>query len=197
MKLYFFSGVIVPLSFLFFSCQNSNQVAKENAGPKTVDSTARLAKNYLNDCKTLFAEARKMDSILLSQTDVDIKSATLGIKAFTDFAYYCHNDSLSPVFLIKSAQVARAVNNIPQAKLVLDRCIEDYPSFKNRAAALFLLAQLYDDPTYLNNEAEAQRLYQKIIDEYPKSDWASSAKGAIGFIGKSDKQIMEALKKSK
>jgi TolA-binding protein len=80
---------------------------------------------------------------------------------------------------------------------VLDKCIADYPSFKNRAAALFLLAQLYDEPGYLNDEQEAKKLYQKIIDEHPKSDWASSAKGALSFIGKSDQQIMEELKKKK
>jgi TolA-binding protein len=104
---------------------------------------------------------------------------------------------LSPVYLVKTAQIAQAINNIPQAKVVLDKCIADYPNFKNRPAALFLLAQLYDEPTYLNNEQEAKLLYQKIIDEHPKSDWAQSAKGAIKFIGMSDNQIMEQLKKRK
>jgi TolA-binding protein len=127
--------------------------------------------------------------------EVDPASAAYALKAFTDFAYYCKSDSMSPVYLVKTAQVARAVNNIPQARTALDRCIEEYPAFRNRAAAIFLLAQLYDEPNYLNNEQEARKLYKEIVDEYPKSDWAMSAKAAIGFIGKTDEQIMQELKR--
>lgn len=138
-----------------------------------------------------------MDSTLLSQTELDNASANRAIKAFTDFAWYCQGDTLSPVYLIKCAQVAKAVNNIPQAKLVLDRCIGSYPGFKNRPAALFLLAQLYDEPTYLNDEHEAKQLYEKIINEYPASEWVESAKGALRFIGKSDDEIMKDLLRQK
>ena len=131
----------------------------------------------------------------MHQNDLNKSSATTAIQAFINFANFCKDDSLAPVYLIKTAQVSIAIKNIPQAKIVLDRCIEDYPNFKDKSAALFLLAQLFDEPTYLNNEAEAKRLYEKIISEFPKSDWALSAKGAIAFIGKSDKQILEELKK--
>lgn len=198
MKLNFFQCFPIIILAAFFSC-SSPVVRKEEPSKFLNDSSLskKSTKTYLNDCKILYSEAIRMDSILLSQVEMDKNSADKAIKAFTDFAYYCQSDSMSPVFLIKTAQVAKAVNNIPQAKLVLDKCIEGYPSFKNMAAALFLLAQLYDEPTYLNNEIEAKRLYQKIIDEYPKSDWVLSAKGAIGFIGKSDQQIMEELKKKK
>jgi outer membrane protein assembly factor BamD (BamD/ComL family) len=196
MKMNFAGGLVVFITLLLSSCSTSPGKKSDDSKKITAtDSTQRFAKNYLTDCKKLFAEARKMDSILLNQTEVDKPSAIAAIKAFTDFAFYCQNDSLCPVFLIKTAQVARAINNVPQAKLVLDRCIETYPSFKNRPAALFLLAQLYEEKTYLNNGEEARKLYQKIIDEYPKSDWALSAKGAIRFIGKTDEEILKELKK--
>lgn len=192
--------VFIPVIFFAASCSSPATTGEEQSDAALVrkkDSIRRLSKNYLSDCKSLFKEARRSDSILMKQTEVDLKSARKAILDFTNFAYYCHNDSLSPVFLIKTAQVARAIGDVPQAKLVLDKCIEDYPSFKDRPAALFLLAQLYDEPGYLNDEQEAKKLYQKIIDEHPKSDWAVSAKGALGFIGKSDRQIMEELKKKK
>ncbi len=190
------SVLVVLLVSVFVSC--SAPVSEKNKeGVAKRDSQEYLAKNYFTDCKHLYAEARRMDSILLTQTEVNKSSATTAIKAFTDFAFYCQTDSLSPVFLIKTAQVARAINNIPQAKLVLDRCIETYPSFSNRPAAMFLLAQLYDEDSYLNNEYEAEKIYKQIIDEYPKSDWALSAKGAIQFLGKSDEEIVKEFKKKK
>lgn len=138
-----------------------------------------------------------MDSVLLSQLEMDEAAAKKAIEAFTQFARFCENDSLVPVYLVKTAQVARAVQNIPQAKKALDQCLAGYPNFRDRAAALFLLAQLYDEPNYLNDEEKARELYQKIVDEHPKSPWASSAKGAILFLGKSDEQIMEQLRKSR
>jgi hypothetical protein len=190
------SVVLIVISSLFLIGCSESRVDSASS-PKQNEPPARSNASFLTDCKVLLRDAEKMDSILMQQVEVDTRSAQDGIKAFADYANYCHNDSISPVYLIKCAQVARAINNIPQAKLVLDKCVSDYPSFKGRPAALFLLAQLYDEDTYLNNEAEARRLYEEIIENYPTSDWALSAKGAIGFLGKSDEEIMKELKKSK
>jgi len=203
MKSNFLSSLLIAPLVFFTACLGTEQktsVAEKKDSIKTVvtsDSVIRENKMYLSDCKNLLAEAKKMDSILLKELEVKKDVATKGIKAFTDYAFYCSNDSLCPIYLIKTAQVAQSINNIPQAKIVLDKCIADYPSSKHRPAALFLLAQLYDEATYLNNEAEAKKLYQQIISEYPKSDWAISSKGALAFVGKSDAQIMEELKKKK
>lgn len=197
MKLFFYT--LFCLSII--SCNNNTTIKTDsiqttpNLSPKTDSLTPKTNINYLADCKNYYSEAKKLDSILLRELDLNTTLANKAIKAFTNFAYYCQNDTMSPIYLIKTAQVARAINNMPQAKIVLDKCINDYPTFKNRAAALFLLAQIYDDPGALNSETEAQKIYQKIIDEHPKSDWAKSAKGALTFIGKSDAQIMEELKK--
>lgn len=188
--------VLIYILLLFVCACSDKSPQRETTQQK--DSSASISKsnkNFISDCKALLREAKKMDSILLSQTEIHFPSANKAIVAFADFANYCHQDSLTPVYLIKCAQVARAIENIPQAKLVLDKCIQDYPKFENRPAAIFLLAQLYDEDTYLNNEAEAKKLYLQIIEEYPKSDWALSAKGAISFLGKSDEQIMQELKK--
>jgi len=195
MKKKFIPAILTLLIFFFTFCSQP-QSEKEDSATK-VDTNKRIAKNYLTDCKVLYADARKSDSILLSQNEINEASAKQAIKDFTNFSYYCHSDSLAPIFLIKTAQVAKSINNIPQAKLVLDKCIEDYPKFKDRPAALFLLAQLYDEPSYLNDEQQAKKLYKEIINEYPASEWAESAKGAIRFIGKSDEQIMQEILKKK
>jgi hypothetical protein len=190
------SLLFLILAFCLLSCSPKSG-EEQPTSSAIVDSTRPSTKGFLADCGKYKAEALRMDSILMRQTDIDPASAKKAIVAFTEFARFCDTDTLSPVFLIKTAQVARAINVIPQAKVVLDECIATYPNFRDRPAAIFLLAQLYDEDTYLNDEQEAKKLYQKIIDEYPKSPWASSAKGAILFIGKSDKQIMEELKKKK
>src|SRR4051812_44227382 len=120
-KLKVFILFICVLS-LFSSCNNGQEKA---SAPVKKDSVVKPSAGKFTDCKKTFEEAKRMDSILMSQNEVDPPSAKKAIKAFTDYAYYCQNDSLSPIFLIKSAQVARAINNVAQAKVVLDACIEN------------------------------------------------------------------------
>lgn len=199
------SNLLLSLSiaiFIFLSACSNNQsvdatVTKKDSVGNAFDSLNKPLKSYSADCKNLVVEAKRMDSLLLKEMEVKVDVANKAIKAFTDFAYYCSNDSLCPIYLIKTAQVAQSINNIPQAKIVLDKCVDEYPNSIHRPAAMFLLAQLYDEATYLNNEAEAKRIYEKIISEYPKSDWAKSSKGALNFVGRSDEQIMQSLKKQK
>lgn len=195
---------ICSFAIIIASCSGKNEVKENVTHSSEIDSTpseyskgvSRNSKEYLNDCKKLFAEAKKMDSIIMRETEVKTDVANKSMKAFTDYAYYCKNDSLAPVFLIKTAQIAQSVNNIPQAKLVLDKCIGDHSNFKNLPAAIFLLAQLYDDEnSYLNDEVHAKKLYKQILEEYPKSDLAPSAKGALFQIGKTDAQIIKEFNK--
>jgi tetratricopeptide (TPR) repeat protein len=198
MRLQLLQVYLLPVVFILAACSSPEN--KTDNGSGAADSTVKAktpASEFTTDCRLLHREAFRMDSILLTHMEMDKAEAAKAIEAFTNLAHYCPGDSVSPVYLVKTAQVARAINNIPQAKVALDKCINDYPNFKDRPAALFLLAQLYDEVVYLNNEQEAKVLYQKIIDEHPKSVWAESAKGAIRFIGKTDKQIMEELKKKK
>ncbi|MBL7919297.1 MAG: tetratricopeptide repeat protein [Bacteroidia bacterium] len=196
---------LLPVLLLLAACSSEQSKEQINTIVVTNNSvnvsgsvdTITSTKNYFTDCKQLLAEAKKMDSILLKEMEVNKDVANKAIKAFTDFAFYCTADTLCPIYLIKTAQVAQAINNMPQAQVALEKCVASYPKSKHRPAAMFLLAQLYDETVYLNNEQEAKKLYEIIIYEYPKSDWAKSAKGALNFIGKTDQQIMEELKKKK
>ena len=191
--------IFILLSSIFLLSSSCSDNKKEEALKKDSlnldESKLRDPKNYFKDCKMLFEKAQYMDSVLYTQTDLDKESANQAIKAFTDYAYYCANDSLSPVFLIKTAQVAVAINNITQAKVTLEKCIQDYSRFEGIPSAMFLLAQLYDEKEQLNNEAEARRLYEAIIANYPNSPEVESAKGAIKFLGMTDKQIIRELKR--
>jgi tetratricopeptide (TPR) repeat protein len=184
---------LLPLFFLNCS-QSSDQTSKSENTSQASIVTPSDPKRFIDDCRQLLREAQINDSILLGQTEVNKSSAIKGINSFTAYASYCHNDSLSPIYFIKSAQVARAIGNIPQAKFALEKCLDDYPRFRDRAAALFLLAQLYDDTGYMQDEKQAEKLYRNIITDYPQSDWALSAQGALNFIGKTDEQIMQELK---
>jgi outer membrane protein assembly factor BamD (BamD/ComL family) len=195
----FFKFLFLPFipGILLFIQGCNEKVAEKETFPKKDTIVRRDPHNFQSDCRDLYNKAREMDSTLQQQLQAETGLGNQAIGAFTDYAYYCNNDSLSPIFLIKSAQVARAISNIPQAQKSLQYCIDNYRNSPHRPAAIFLLGQLHEDKTYLNDRDEALRLYQQVIDEYPKSDWAQSAKGAIAMMGKSDEEIIRFLKNKK
>lgn len=190
--------IILSSALLFLvACNSSSTDAKQN-DLVTKDSVKTVIDTPVTkDCAVLYKSALAMDSLILTQTEVNADIANRSIRAFTDYAFYCESDSMSPIYLVKTAQIAMAINNANQAKVVLDRCISNYPKFKNKPAAMFMLGQLYDEQHLLNNEEEAKKIYEALIYEFPKSDWATNAKAAIKLLGKTDEQIIKEFSKGK
>ena len=148
-------------------------------------------------CAVKYQKARYWDSTLFTQYELDSTVGRQAIDAFTDYATHCSQDSLSPVFFIKTAQVSRALHKDAITEAALDACILKFPKSKTKALALFLKAQLYDEPGPLHNEEQAKDMYTQIKSEFPHSEWALSAEGALKFIGKSDVEITQDLLQQK
>ena len=174
----------VLLAASLASCSSGDTTPAEKTAHNSTSSA---------DCDALRREAKIHDSILLTRVDFDSLAGEKAIRAFAAFARHCGHDTTAGIYLIKTAQVARSMNRIPQAKAALDRCIDDFRDFSGRPAALILLAQLYEEPNYLNNAYEARRTYQRVIDEYPGTVWASNASAARARVGKSDAEIIRGL----
>lgn len=184
----------VIVFFLFYNCTSEKKEELKSEVKK--DSVVNSGNSvYTNECRTLYLEAVKNDSIILAATEMKPEVGNKAIKAFTDFSFYCKNDSLAPVFLMKAGQIATSINNMPQAQVCFEKCYQDFPNFKNRGAAMFLLAQLYDEVAYLNNEDQARELYGKIINLFPNTEWSVQADAARALIGKTDEQIIKEFEK--
>ena len=184
--------ILSPL-ILVTSCKNNNS---SNEVKESIKKDTIVSK--VDTCSLLFKEVKRLDNILLNATALDNSVAEQAIRTFYDFASHCRQDTLAPVFLLKAGQVAQSIRKYTQAQAFFTKCIDDFPKFKSRGAAMFLLAQLYDDASMLNNESEARTIYHQIIREYPNSSYANDAKACIKNIGKTDEQlIQEFLKKNK
>jgi tetratricopeptide (TPR) repeat protein len=186
-------------SIIFFSCNQPNQeqqkepVLNNNSIIIKSDSTSKK-----DDCETMLQECEQYDKIFLNATNLDANVALKGVVAFNNYANLCHNDSLGAIYILKAGQICQVINDYDRAKTMFEKCINDFPKFNNRGAAMFLLAQLYDGNTPYKNENEAKIIYQKIIKEYPKSSFAEDAKSAIKYLGKSDEEMVkEFLNKNK
>lgn len=175
------------------SCDSSEGIKKEEAAVLK-DSVQPVT---AHDCAALKAKSFSYDSLLLSAEALDPKIASQAIEVFYGFSSSCIQDSLAPEFLMKAGQVAQAVKNYKKAEEMYLKCTAGFHKYKNRAAALFLLARLYDEPSMLNKEEDAGRIYAQIIMEYPNTPYANDAKVCAGNIGKTDEQLVhEFLKKN-
>lgn len=187
-------GIIITSIIFLNSCSNENESKKD--ATLTTDTLKNLV--ISGDCNSLYKEAIRMDSILMKAVSVNPNMAEQAINAFNNFASTCKNDSLAPIFLLKAGQIAQTIKNFQQSQILLKKCADEFPQFRNRGAALFLLAQVYDDATMLNNETEAKKIYEEIIKEYPHTVWENDAKSCLLNLGKTDEQIVqEFLKKNK
>ena len=187
-------GVLISSIILLNACGTGNETKKEEELKN--DSIKSLVIG--GDCKMLYLDATRMDSMLLNSNTVNPNLAEQAINAFNNFASTCKDDSLAPIFLLKAGQIAQSVGKFQQSQILLKKCSDEFPIFRNRGAALFLLAQVYDDTSMLNNETEAKKIYEQIIKEYPNTAWERDAKVCIKNLGKTDEQLVkEFLKNNK
>src|SRR5689334_7512864 len=126
-SLIFRSIILFYLFVMFFigGCSSPEKDKPVSISPKE-DSVTKSNTSFIKDCKVYESRARKLDSTLMQELEINKQTAAKAIKAFTDFADYCHNDSLAPIYYLKTAQVARAIENIPLAKEVLERCLQKH-----------------------------------------------------------------------
>ena len=185
-------GILISAVVLLNACGTGEEGKKEEALKN--DSTKALVIG--GDCKMLLLDATRMDSILLNANKVNPSLADQAINAFNNFASTCKDDSLAPIFLLKAGQIAQSVGKYQQSQILLKKCVDEFPTFRNRGAALFLLAQVYDDASMLNNETEAKKIYDQIIKEYPNTAWERDAKACIKNLGKTDEQLVQEFLKN-
>ena len=112
---------------------------------------------------------------------------------YSRYANTYPEDSLSPEFLYKAAEIARGAgdgrNAVRYFKLLLDK----YPNYPKRAASIFMLAFTYEN--LLNDTANARKYYTEFIDKYPKHELADDARQLLKYLGKSPEEIVKSFEK--
>ena len=162
------------------SCGNNGNVEQ-----KTI-AKAPPRDQYIAQIKTLEKEMHK-------SPEINNATANLAIKAYSDFAMFFPDDSLSPDFLFKAGEVATAAKKYKQALIYYQTITSKYPDYKYVKESLYLQGFLLDN--FLNDDAGAKIIYEEIIAKYPTTNYAADAKAAINNFGKTDEQLIEEFKK--
>ncbi len=111
------------------------------------------------------------------------------------YALVYSNDTLSADYLFKAAEITRALKSYGKTISLYDWITTYYPNHKHAPMALFLKGFLLEND--LKNPDKAKEIYQSFIDRYPNNAMVNDVKFLISNIGKSDKQIIDEIEKSK
>lgn len=177
---------------VFISCETSTEKKSKERSENTSDSSKQQALS--DSCVYYLRLSQSIDSSLLKATTYDESLAIKANNTFIKCALLCQNDSISPLYLIKAAQLSQTLKKLEMSEKYLKKIIEEYPKSKFIPAAKFLLAQYYADSKMLNQPEKAKDLLNDIIREYPQTVWAENAAAALQWVGKSDEEIMKHIK---
>jgi TolA-binding protein len=182
------------LLILSASCGNSKSEkaikAKEDSLRRQVYKDSKPVKEQF--AATVKQAEERMKAAKSASYDAGIANAL--IKSYLDYANAFPNDTLSPDYIFRSAEIASSGGSYDQALILFKSVTDKYSRYKYVVEALYEEAMIYDSKLPGQTE-KARIIYQQIIDDYPKHKLAEDAKIAIANLGKTDEQLVKEFEK--
>lgn len=146
------------------------------------------------DAKMMESRTRiraKEDSLFEHQA-FDARTAQGMIDVYKAYAAAYPLDSMAPEYLFRAAGTHKSMNQPEEAIRLYDRIAHNYQSWRRRADVLYMKGLTLDDD--LDQDGEAQRIYEQVINEYPDHPFARDAKAMIENLGLTDEEIIAKFK---
>ncbi len=151
-------------------------------------------KQQSNENKNLLLEEiEKLEQLLLNDTtgNVNISAANETIKLYYKYANNFPEDSLTPEFLFKQANLFRSIYKGKEAISVLKKIENQYPQFSKLYLCLFMTAEIYEN--ILNDVENAKKHYELFIKKYPDNHLTDDAKILLKNLGKTPEDLFKEI----
>jgi len=122
---------------------------------------------------------------------VNIEASEKYIDLCEAFALSFPEDRMSPEYLFRASEIARAINSLPKAMSLYDWIIQYYPKSDKTASVLFMKGFILDSE--LSRKEEAKKVYNNFLEKYPGDSLANDVKFLLDNLGKSDQEIIKGL----
>ena len=147
------------------------------------------------------AAVQRIDSLenqiklsIQKQENPDVSLSLNAIKRYQYFAADFPNDTLSPKYLFKAAQLYEGVlRDFPNAAELYGKVYETYPKFRNRPMMLFHQGNAYAE---MQDTARAALKLKEFIRTYPDHSFADDAQGLLLIMHMDDAQMEEFFRKA-
>lgn len=157
--------------------------------------TALTACNSNAEKKKLQAEVDRIETIIYADTIgmPDRNKALELIQAYENYVNAFPEDTLSPEYLYKGAEVAMNMMMAGRAIEYHQRIMNAYPDFDKVSYSLFLQAFIYENQ--MQQFDTAKKIYQQFIDTYPDHPLADDARVSLQNMGRSIEELIESWEK--
>ena len=147
----------------------------------------------INIRESFITQIKKYEADMHKSQELNPAVASSAIQIYGEFAKNFPQDSLTPDFLFKTAEIQTAMQQYPQSLATYQKITTGYPNYKLFPESLYLQGYLLDN--FLNDDAKAKTIYEEVIAKYPNLPYANDAKAAINNLGKTDEELIKEFEK--
>jgi len=122
----------------------------------------------------------------------DDSLANVIMDGYERFASQYPEHEMAPVFLDRSANVARGFRQYDRVLKDYKKIVSDYPDYEKIIETRFLIAFTYDNE--LKDKVEAEKHYKAIAEEYPNHLFGKEAKQRLATLHMSDEELIQHFK---
>ncbi len=170
-------SIFLWIGCLFLLSCNSAQKQKAYLKNETTKNIARIEKILTND----------------TTGNINIAAAYEIIKYYSTYSINFPDDSATPEYLFRKANIYNALNQGKNAIDVLEKIQKEYPNFHKTGLCLFMEANIYENQ--LKDLDKARNAYQKFITLYPHHPLANDAKVLLENLGKTPEELFQSFSK--
>jgi TolA-binding protein len=143
---------------------------------------------YLSICTLLLVVGgcgeKDPQELLAAAEKAATDQATLdrAVEHYSEFLQTFSQHEKAPVAVKQLAAIAQQKGDMQGAIVLYERLLSEYPKSEYGDEAQFMIAFIYEE--YLRDAVKARSAYQLVIDRYPNSELAASAKQLLPNVGR-------------
>ena len=146
-----------------------------------------------NEKKLTSDDLKATESSLSDERGILNKEAVpAAVEQYCAFVKQNPKDPQAPEWLFKAMQIEVRTGETDKAIELANQLANDYPDYKNVPVALVMLAsEVYNDQ--LHDLDKARATYERVISNYPDTQWAADAKILVEMLGMTEEEMLERI----
>jgi outer membrane protein assembly factor BamD (BamD/ComL family) len=123
------------------------------------------------------------------QFGIDTAKANTTIAAYEAYAEAFKDDTLSPEYLFRAADLQRSMRKTDKSVALYDRIIAEFPKSSRAPYSLFLKGFMYENET--QEIDKAREIYHQFLATYPEHQLADDVAFSLKNLGKTPEELIK------
>lgn len=166
--------ILLGLVFLLQACTSKQEAEKALQDKKRHELKAKV--------EGLEKEVANLETL-------DMVKGNRLVEAYEEYANTFREDSITPYYLFKGADLSIGVRRYHDAIAFYERIYKYYPAFSKRADCVFMQAFVYDE--HLNQKGKASDMYDLMVEKFPDHHLSDDAAALKQNLTLSDEELIK------